>query len=102
MFRITPKSTFYLRARTFQITQFINLPRLNNPALIRLVIVPFRVDSVEIPIILGIYLLMYLENMIFYTFDGFFSIAHIIALLLIILLQNYVDRNHYRNGRRWR
>ena len=35
-------------------------------------------------IILGIYLLMYLENMIFYTFDGFFSIAHTIHIVFIV------------------
>ena len=34
LFRIAPESTFYLGARTLQITQFINLPRLNNPTLI--------------------------------------------------------------------
>ena len=72
--------TFNFRARTFQITQFINLSWLNHPTLIGLAVVPFRIDSVKIPFILGIYLLMYLENMIFYTFDGFFSKAHIIAL----------------------
>ena len=58
LFRIAPESTFNLRARTLQITQLINLPRLNNPTLIRLAVVPFRVDPVEIPIILGIDLLM--------------------------------------------
>ena len=68
--------TFNFRARTFQITQFINLSWLNHPTRIGLAVVPFRIDSVKIPIILGIYLLMYLENMILYTFDGFFSIAH--------------------------
>ena len=47
-----------LGTRTFRITQFINLPWLNNPPLIRLAVVPFRVDPVEIPIILGIDLLM--------------------------------------------
>ena len=54
LFWIAPESTFYLRTRTFRITQFINLPWLNNPTLIRLAIVPFRVDPVEIPILLGL------------------------------------------------
>ena len=68
--------TFNFRARTFQITQFINLSWLNHPTRIGLAIVPFRVDPVKISIIFGIYLLMYLENMILNTFDCFFSIAH--------------------------
>ena len=55
LLRITPEPTFHLGAGTFQITQFINPPRLNHPALVRLAIVPFRVDSVEISIILGVY-----------------------------------------------
>ena len=46
--------------------------------------VPFRIDPVKIPFILGIYLLMYLENMIFYTFDCFFSIAHTIHIVFIV------------------
>ena len=76
--------TFHFRARTFQITQFINLSWLNHPARIGLVVVPFRIDPVKIPIILDIYLLMYLENMTFYTFDGFFSIAHTFVSLFVI------------------
>ena len=47
-------------------------------------VVPFRIDPVKITIILGIYLLMYLENMIFYTFDCFFSIAHSFVSLFVI------------------
>ena len=76
MFRIAPESTFYLRAGTLQITQFINPPRFNNPTLIRLAIVPFRVDSVEIPIILGIDLLMYREDMILNAIFSLFSVIH--------------------------
>ena len=82
LLRIAPEPTFHLGARTFRITQFIYLPWLDHPASIRLVVLPFRIDSVKITIILGIYLLMYLENIILNTFDGFFSIAHIIAWYL--------------------
>ena len=82
MLRMVSQPTFNFRARTFQITQFIYLPWLNHPTRIELAVVPFRIDPVKIPFILGIYLLMYLENMILYTFDGFFSIAHIIAWYL--------------------
>ena len=74
--------TFNLRARAFQITQFIYFPWLNHPTRIGLAVVPFRIDPVKIPFILGIYLLMYLENMIFYTFDGFFSITHSFQIFL--------------------
>ena len=80
MVRIAPESTFYLRARALQITQFINLPRLNNPTLIRLAIVPFRENSVEIPVILGIDLLMYKEDMILNAIYSLFSIIHVIRL----------------------
>ena len=76
--------TFNFRARTFQITQFINLSCYNHPTRIGLAVVPFRIDPVKIPFILGIYLLMYLENMIFYTFDGFFSIAQTFVSLFVI------------------
>ena len=82
MLRIAPEPTFHLGARTFQIIQFINLSWLNHPTHIGLVVVPFRIDSVKITIIFGIYLLMYLENIILNTFDGFFSIAVLIALCL--------------------
>ena len=78
MLRIAPEPALHLGAGTFQITQFVNLPRLNHPALIRLAIVPFRVDPVEIPIILGINLPMDRENTIFNAFYGFFSVTHII------------------------
>ena len=76
--------TFNFWARTFQIAQFINLSWLNHPTRIGLAVVPFCIDPVKITIILGIYLLMYLENMIFYTFDGFFSIAHSFVSLFVI------------------
>jgi hypothetical protein len=81
LLRIAPEPALHLGAGTFLITQFINLPRLNHPALIRLTVVPFRVDPVEIPSILGIYLLMDREDTIFNAFYGFFSVIHIIRLL---------------------
>ena len=78
MLRIAPEPTLHLGAGTFQITQFINLSRLNHPALIRLAIVSLQVNPIEIPTILGINLLMDRENMIFNAFYGFFSVIHII------------------------
>ena len=78
------QSTFNFWARTFQITQFIYLPWLNHPTRIGLVVVPFCIDPVKISIIFGIYLLMYLENMILNTFDCFFSIAHTIHIVFIV------------------
>jgi hypothetical protein len=81
LLRIAPKTALHLGAGTFQITQFVNLPRFNHPALIRLAIVSFRVNPVEIPIILGIYLPMDREDTIFNAFYGFFSGIHIIRLL---------------------
>ena len=98
MFRIAPESTYYLGARTLQITQFINLPGLNNPTLIRLAIVPFRIDPVEIPIILDIDLLMYREDMILNAFYSLFPITHV----LYFKGQNYGDKNRCRSGHRWR
>ena len=74
--------TFNFWARTFQITQLINLSWLNHPTRIGLAVVSFRIDPVKIPFILGIYLLMYLENMILNTFDGFFSITHSFQIFL--------------------
>jgi hypothetical protein len=81
LLRIAPEPALHLGAGTFQITQFIKLPRLNHPALIRLAIVSFRVNSVEIPTILGINLLMDWEDTVFNAFYGFFSVIHIIKLL---------------------
>ena len=80
------QSTFNFWARTFQITQFIYLPWLNHPTRIGLVVVPFCIDPVKISIIFGIYLLMYLENMILNTFDCFFSIAHTIHIVFIVFI----------------
>ena len=87
MLQIAPEPALYLGAGTFQITQFINLPRLNHPTLIRLAIVSFRVNPVEIPIILGIYLLMDREDTIFNAFYGFFSVIHIISRFIITKIQ---------------
>jgi hypothetical protein len=81
LLRIGPEPTLHLGAGTFQITQFINLPRLDHPALIRLAIVAFRVNPVEIPIILGIYSLMDREDTIFDAIYGFFSVIHIFRSL---------------------
>ena len=78
---MAPETTFHLGAGTFQITQLVNLPRLNYSALIRLAIVPFRVNPVEIPTILGIYLPMDREDTILNALYGFFSVTHIIRLL---------------------
>ena len=81
LLRIAPEPTFYLGARTFQITQLINLPRLNHPTLIRPAIISLRVDPVEIPVILGVYLLMDREDVVFNAFYCFFSVTHIIRSL---------------------
>ena len=77
LLRIAPEPTFHLGAGTIQITQFVNLPRFNHPTLIRLAVVTFRVDPVEISVIFDIYLLMDREDMIFNAFYGFFSVIHL-------------------------
>jgi hypothetical protein len=80
LLRIASEPALHLGAGTIQKTQFINLPRLNHPALIRLAIVSVRVNPVEIPVILGVYLLMDWEDTIFNAFYGFFSVIHIIII----------------------
>ena len=65
---------------------------MNHFAHIGLAVVSFRIDSVKITIILSIYLLMYLENMIFYTFDGFFSIARTIHIVFIVFCSSSKNR----------
>ena len=94
LLRMVSQPTFNFRARTFQITQFINLSWLNHPTRIGIAVVPFRIVPVKITIIFGIYLLMYLENMIFYTFDGFFSIAcnHFIHIVFIVFWSSSRNR----------
>jgi hypothetical protein len=75
---MVPEPALHLGTGAFQITQFINLPRLNHPALIRLAIVSFRVNPVEIPAIPGMDFLMDREDAVLNAFYGFFSVIHII------------------------
>ena len=85
MLWIAPETTFYLWARTFQITQFIFHPRFDHLTHIGGVIVSFRIDSVKIPIILGIYLLMHLEDIAFNALYRFFSINHSDYLVVVFI-----------------
>nr|CAI9744662.1 hypothetical protein [uncultured bacterium] len=83
LLRVAPEPALHLGAGTFQITQLVDLPRFNHPTLIRLAVVPFRVNPVEVPIILGIYLLMDREDMILYAIYSLSSITHINRLFLL-------------------
>ena len=75
---IASQTTFYLWARTLQITQFIFLPRFDHFTHIGGIIVRFGIDSVKITIILGIYLLMHLEDIALDALYRFLFIIHIL------------------------
>jgi len=55
---IGAESTFYLRTRAFQITEFIFQAWRDDPALIGTAVVSFGVNPVKIAVILGVDLLV--------------------------------------------
>ena len=73
---IVPEATFYLWARTLQITQFIFFPGFDHLTHIGGAVVRFGIDSVKIPIILSIYLLVHMEDIALDALYRFFSIIH--------------------------